>query len=183
MSRKSAIKKLPDDQRAFIEKLLRDDRCTLDEMLDAIRLQFPAATAPSRSSLGRYKQSFEEMSGRMREIQAASRVLVEEFGEDVDDRVGALLTQAVTTLATNVALESNSEEAKISIKEVGEMARAARAVMQARTMSMKERQAIEQAGRDKLLREQEQRLEEVRGADGMSEQLEERIRRILLGKA
>lgn len=180
MARKSAIKKLPDDQRSYIEKLLREDRCTLDEMLDAIRRQFPTATTPSRSSLGRYKQSFEEMAGRMRDIQAASRVLVEEFGEDVDDRVGALLTQAVTTLATNVALESQDTE--VSIKEVGEMARAARAVMQARTMSMKERQAIEQAARDRLLREQEQRLEEVRGADGMSEQLEARIRGILLGK-
>lgn len=181
MARKSAIKTLPDDQRAFIEKLLREDRLTLDEMLGSIREKFPAATAPSRSSLGRYKQSFEEMSGRLRDIQAASRVLVEEFGEDVDDRVGALLTQAVTTLATNVALES--QDADVSIKEVGEMARAARAVMQARTMSMKERQAIEQAARARLLREQEQRLEEVRGADGMSEQLESRIRGILLGKS
>ena len=55
----------------------------------------------------------------MREIQIASQVLVSEFGEDVDDKAGALLSQAVTTLATGVALRSNDND-EISIQEVGE---------------------------------------------------------------
>lgn len=184
MGRKSSIKKLPDDQRAYIEKLLRADRYTLDEIKALLEETFPAQAKPSRSSLGRYKQSFTEMAGRMRDIQEASRVLVAEFGEDVDDRAGALMAQAVTTLVTHAALDANDPEAeKLSVKEAAELARAARAVMQTRTMSIKERQAIEQAARDKLLREQEQRLEEVRGSDGMSEQLEHRIRGILMGKS
>ncbi|MBI8730811.1 small terminase subunit, partial [Pseudomonas aeruginosa] len=45
------------------------------------------------------------------------------------------------------------------------------------------RRQIEREAREKLLQEQEQRLEEQRGSDGMSEQLENRIRGILLGKA
>lgn len=100
MPRKSTIKILPDDQRQFIERLMRDDRHTLDEMLVLIREKFPEHGAPSRSSLGRYKQSFEEMAGRMRSNQEMARMLVSEFGEDVDDKAGALLAQAVTTLAT-----------------------------------------------------------------------------------
>lgn len=184
MARKSAVKTLPDDQRAFIEKLMRDDRHTLDVMIELIRAKFPSAQSPSRSSLGRYKQSFEEMAGRIRETQELARMMVTEFGEDADDKAGALLAQAVTTLATHAALDANDPDAKkLSVKEVGELARAARAVLQARTMSIKERQTIEAAGRAKLLQEQETRLEEVRGTDGMSEQLEDRIRRILLGKA
>lgn len=184
MARKSAIKTLPDEQRGFIEKLLRDDRHTLDEMLSLIRDKFPEGDAPSRSSLGRYKQGFDEMASRMRSSQEMARMLVSEFGEDVDDKAGALLAQAVTTLATHAALDANDPEAKqLSVKEVGELARAARAVMQARTMSIKERQAIEQAARVKLLAEQQERLEEVRGVDGMSEQLEGRIREILMGKS
>lgn len=184
MARKSAVKTLPDEQRAFIEKLMRDDRHTLDVMIELIRAKFPSAQSPSRSSLGRYKQSFEEMAGRIRETQELARMMVTEFGEDADDKAGALLAQAVTTLATHAALDANDPDAKkLSVKEVGELARAARAVLQARTMSIKERQTIEAAGRAKLLQEQETRLEEVRGTDGMSEQLEDRIRRILLGKA
>lgn len=160
MSRQSKIKRLAPDVRAYIEKLMRDDNKTLDEMIDAIKSKFPSDT-PSRSSLGRYKQSFEEMAGRMRDIQAASQALVSELGEDVDDRAGALLAQAVTTLACNVAMDANDPDAKVSIKDVGELARAARAVMQARTMSIKERQVIEQAARDRLIAEQKEKLEQL----------------------
>ena len=60
---------------------------------------------------------------------------------------------------------------------------AAKDVLQARKASMEERRQIEREAREKLLQEQEQRLEEQRGSDGMSEQLENRIRGILLGKA
>ncbi len=58
-----------------------------------------------------------------------------------------------------------------------------RMFLQARKASMEERRQIEREAREKLLQEQEQRLEEQRGSDGMSEQLENRIRGILLGKA
>ncbi|MBN0350651.1 phage protein Gp27 family protein, partial [Pseudomonas aeruginosa] len=52
------------------------------------------------------------------------------------------------------------------------------------SVTLKKFQAeAEQRGREKQLQEQEQRLEEMRGSDGMSEQLEQRIRDILLGKA
>ena len=48
--------KLSDEQRAFVEKLLREDRLTLNEMLDEIRTEFPAESIPSRSALGREKK-------------------------------------------------------------------------------------------------------------------------------
>ncbi len=179
MLKKSSIRKLSDEQRQFIERLMREDNRTLDEMLDEIKKQFPDEKTPSRSSLGRYRQSFDEMAGKMREIQIASQVLVSEFGEDVDDKAGALLSQAVTTLATGVALRSNDND-EISIQDVGDLARAARAVMQTRTMSIKERQAIRKAYAEEAANAVS---EELRGQDGMSEELENKIRGILLGKA
>lgn len=179
MLKKSSIRKLSDEQRQFIERLMREDNRTLDEMLDEIKKQFPDQKTPSRSSLGRYRQSFDEMAGKMREIQIASQVLVSEFGEDVDDKAGALLSQAVTTLATGVALRSNDND-EISIQDVGDLARAARAVMQTRTMSIKERQAIRKAYAEEAANAVS---EELRGQDGMSEELENKIRGILLGKA
>lgn len=182
MGRKSSITRLPQDVKAYIERQLREDRLTLDELLDDLRQKFPSAEAPSRSSLGRYRASFEELAGRMREIEAGAAVLVGELGEGVGDKAGALLTQAVTTLAANAALRAHESD-NISVKEVGELARAARAAMQARTMSLKERQEIEAMARKRLLEEQEEKLQELRGSDGMSEQMEDRIRRVLLGKA
>lgn len=162
MARKSAVTKLPPDQRSYLEKLMRDDAHTLSEIFELAREKFPESTPPSRSALGRYKQSFDEIVRRQRGIQEASRALVAELGEDVDDRAGALLAQAVTTLACNTAMDLNDPDAeKVSVKEVSELARAARAVMQARVMSMKERQEIEKGARDKLIRDQKEKLEEL----------------------
>lgn len=168
MARQSSVKRLSPEARKHIERLLREDRLTLDEMLDDIRAAFPAEELPSRSGLHRYKIGFEEMAGRMREIEAGAAVIVGELGEGMGDKSGALLAQAVTTLAANAALRG-MENDEISIKEVGELARAARSAMQARTMSIKERQVIEQAARDKLLREQEANLDKHARAQGMSE--------------
>ena len=182
MGQKSSISRLEPDVKKYLEKLLRADQLTLDELVADLQQKFPSAKTPSRSSLGRYKASIEELAGRMREIETATAVLVGELGEGVGDKAGALLTQAVTTLAANAALRAHETD-DISIKEVGELARAARAAMQARTMSLKERQEIEALARKKLLEEQEVALQELRGADGMSEELEARIHRVLLGKA
>ena len=182
MGRKSGIARLDPAVKAYIERLLREDRLTLDEMLTDIRRAYPSQEPPSRSSLHRYKASFEELAGRMREIETAAGALVDELGEGVGDKAGALLTQAVTTLAANVALRANESD-DISIKEVGELARAARSAMQARTMSLKERQEIKRIAREELIAEQETALQELRGTDGMSDELETRLRRALLGKA
>jgi hypothetical protein len=161
MPRANSIKKLPDEQRRFIEKLLRSERYTLDEILDQVRTRFPAGKAPSRSALGRYSQQVTELAGRMRDIQAAGTALVSELGEDPNDRGGQLLVQAVTTLATHAALKATDDDAEISIKEVGELARGARAVLQARKMSLAERQEIARIAREELVREQRAKLDEL----------------------
>ena len=73
--------------------------------------------------------------------------------------------------------------ADVDIEDVRKLARAAKDVLQARKSSLEERRSIEKEARAAQLAEQEQRLEEMRGSDGMSEQLENRIRNVLLGKA
>lgn len=159
MSRPSTIKRLPPEQRAFLERLIREDRHTLDEMLTRVRERFPEAVTPSRSALGRYSQQVGELAGRMRDIQAASTALVSELGEDPNDRAGQLLVQAVTTLATHAALKATDAEETLSVKEIGQLARAAHATMQSRKMSLAERQEIARLAREGLVREQRAKLE------------------------
>lgn len=156
-ARKSKVTRLPAEQRAFVEKLLREDRLTLDEMLAAIRRKYPTADV-SRSGLHRYQQPLRELTERMREIDAAARVVVEELGENPDDRAGALLCQSITTLATNAALRAQVDE-ETSIEDVRKLARASKDVIAARAASLKERQAIEHAAREKLVREQRSKLD------------------------
>ena len=59
----------------------------------------------------------------------------------------------------------------------------ARASVNQKRFRLDEQARIEREARAQLLAEQEEKLEEMRGADGMSEQMEARIRHILLGKA
>lgn len=180
MGRKSAITRLDPEVRKHLEKLLREDRLTLDEMIDNVRSKFPDQQAPSRSGLHRYRSGFDEMLGRMREIETAAGALVDELGDGVGDKAGALLAQAVTTLATNAALSLHDAE-KVTVKEVGELARAARAAMQARTMSIKERQVIEDAARAKLLREQEEKLDSMGKTGAIGADTLKRIRAEIYG--
>ena len=103
---------------------------------------------------------------------------MDELGDGVGDRAGALLAQAVTTLATNAALNAHESE-KVSIKEVSELARAARAAMQARTMSIKEREAIEAHARRKLLAEQQAKLDAMPNKGGVTAETKAAIREAL----
>ena len=182
MGRKSSIDRLPAAVRSHIERRLRENRLTLDELIADLQEHFPAADKPSRSAIGRYKVSFDQMVRRLREQEAMSRLLVEELGENPDERAGALMVQSVTTLVNHATFAAQNEE-DVDIEDVRKLARAAKDVLQARKASLEERRSIEKEARERLLQEQEQRLEEMRGSDGMSEQLEGRIRRILLGKA
>lgn len=160
MGRKSTIHKLEPEVRSYIEKLLRADRLTLDEMITALQEKFPSTETPSRSSLHRYQKGFNEMTASMREIETAAKIMVEELGEDAGGEIGGLLAQAVTTLATSAALKAHEKD-DVSIAEIAELSRAARAAMQARTMSLKERLEIEKAAREKLIREQKAKLDEL----------------------
>lgn len=168
MARKSSIKRLPAEVRKHLEKALREDKFTLDELIADLQQHFPGEETPSRSALHRYRVNLEEMMGRMREIETASAVLVGELGEGVGDKAGALLAQAVTTLATNAAFKAHDQIDDISITEIGKLARAAKAALETRTLSLKERTAVEKAAREKLLREQEERLQEAGRAQGLN---------------
>lgn len=180
--RKSSIDRLPQEVKTHIEQRLREGRLTLDELISDLQTKFGTGNTPSRSALGRYSQGFDEILKSHRQIAAASEALVAELGENFDDKSGALLAQAVTTLATNVAHDTLGKS-EVEIKDVLDLARAAKSVQETRSLSLKERQAVAQAAREKLLNEQTEKLEQMRGEDGMSEQLEQRIRDVLLGKA
>jgi hypothetical protein len=179
MPRKSHITRLEPEQRSFIEKLLREDRLTLSEMIDAVREKFPTAPV-SKSGLHRYQASMKEITDRMRAQDTAARALVAELGENPDDKAGALLVQAVTTAMTDVALRANEND-ETSIDDVRKLARAAKDTIAARATSLKERQAIEQAARERLIREQKERLDTAQRKRGMTAEMADQIRREILG--
>ena len=156
MGRKSTIKRLEPEARKHLEKLLREDRHTLDELLVAMREKFPNAEV-SRSAIHRYSQGYEELVKDMREQQAIASLVVSELGENPDDKAGALLVQTITTLTNQVALTA-AGKGEVDVETVLKLARTAKDVIAARRVDRQERLAIRQAARDELLAEQEARF-------------------------
>ena len=173
---KSFMRKLTDQQRQFIYKMMEEDRFTLNEMMDEIRAEFPADCIPSRSALGREKKNFAAEAKEFREIAAASEVLVKEFGEDPDDKGGMLLAQAVQAVVTKRALDEltnpgdDPEKPKMDIDDVGALARAARAAIMTKSKAMENRDEIRRQAREELLKEQDENLKKAAISQGMGEE-------------
>lgn len=168
MGRKSSVSRLDPDARKYLEQLIRQDRHTLDELLAAMREKFPAADV-SRSGIYRFQVPFREMMDRMRDQQAMAGVLVEELGENPDEKAGTLMVQAITTLTTQAALIEAGAE-KVDMEAVRKLARAAKDVIQARKVDRMERISIRQAARDELLAEQQANLEHIAKTKGMGKE-------------
>ncbi|SED75221.1 phage protein Gp27 family protein [Pseudomonas anguilliseptica] len=182
MAGKSSITRLPPMVKAYIQKLLREDRMTLDDMLADIQSRFPNEKAPSRSALGRFKQGFEELTEKVRNQREMAEAFVGAFGEDASDKTGVLLVEAISTLTYQAAMGAHEKD-EVTIAEVSALARAAKATMEARTMSVKERQTIEKAARERLLQEQAAELDKTVQAGGMDEATAEFWKKKFLGVA
>ncbi|NYT80890.1 DUF3486 family protein [Alcaligenaceae bacterium] len=182
MARKSKVSRLPAEVKSHLQRLLREDSMTLDEILDDLRARFPAAeeVMPSRTGLGRYRKTYEEVLASHKNIAIASEALVAELGESFDDKSGALLSQAVTTLAIN-AVDNALDEGNVDIKDVLNIARAAKSVQETRSLSLRERQAIAKEARERLLREQSEALDEEVKAGGLDEAQAQFWRKKFLG--
>lgn len=178
MGRKSTVDRLALNIREHIERRLRENRLTLDELLDDLRASFPDEAAPSRSALGRYRQGFDEVMQTQKAMSSAASALVAELGENFDDKSGALLAQAVTTLTTKAAFRK-LENDDVDIADVLDLARAAKAAQETRVLSLKERQAVANEARARLLAEQKEKLSVMTKQGGISEETQQQIRQAL----
>lgn len=168
MGRKSSVDRLPTEVKAHLNRRLREGRLTLDELIADLRAAFPqhagADVLPSRSALHRHSQSVRQIVAHEREMQVAAEALVGELGEDFDAKSGALLAQAVTTLASKRAMlevERAGEGHVLDISDVLDLARAAKVAQEARSLNLRERRAVAEEARRKLLEEQRKKLDEL----------------------
>ena len=177
MGRTSSVKRLDPQARKFLEKLMREDRHTLDELLTAVRTKFPDAQV-SRSSIHRHRAGYEELVKGMREQQAIASLVVSELGENPDDKAGALLVQTITTLTNQVALTA-AGEGEVDVETVRKLARATKDVLAARRVDRQERLAIRQEARDELLAELRAKLEAMPNKGGVTADTKAAIREAL----
>lgn len=107
MVRKSTIKQLPADIRAELDRLLAEGRVTIDEIVAHLK---HLGAGVSRSAVGRYSKSFEDVSRKMREAREVSAAFARELGDLKNDEVGRQLTEMLRTVIFNVLLPKVSDE-------------------------------------------------------------------------
>ena len=179
---KSSISRLPPEQKAEFERVLRAGSMTLNEICEHMKAMFPGEPAAevSRSAVHRYSLQFSEMTQRMRDIQAMSETVVGELGEGIGEKSGELLSQAIITLATNAALNAHGRD-DVTVDEIRKLAVAAKNAMDSRRMDVNVRKALREEARAELLREQSERLDKVVRTGGLSEDTARDMRKKILG--
>lgn len=175
-----SVDRTPEDMRKIIDRMLASNRMTVDDLRTHLASLYPAEAVPSRSALYRYKGSMEELTGRMREMHLAAEAFVADLGENPDDKVGALMVQAITALTANAALIANAPGSNVGVDDIRKLARAARDMVTARGLSLKEREQIDRIAREKLQREQMERLDSMVKSGGLTAGLAEKMRKKIL---
>jgi hypothetical protein len=182
--RKSSITRLPLPVKRAIDEALKTGRFTLDELRASITAEFGPEVVPSRSSLGRYSQRFEEIGKRMRESREVAQVWADRLGHEPQGDIGKLVMDLLRTMAFDATLAMSEEgedgEGKaVSPKEINALALAMH--------------RLETAGRHNLEREQAMRKAAFEEAakvastaakkKGMTPELVESIKASILGIA
>lgn len=188
MARRSSIDELPEDVRRWLERALADSNFSGYQQLEALLRD--KGFAISKSAIHRYGQKIERRFAAIKASTEAARMLTEGAADDQDSRSEAIIALVQTELFESIlnlqeaGAEDVSPEDRIGIlsSAAKNIATLARASVNQKKFRLEEQARIEKQAREQLIAEQEEKLQELRGSDGMSEQMESRIRRILLGK-
>lgn len=183
--RASKIDLLPAEIQRELNALLSNKRHTQADIRAAVNELIDKAGLPqdmqlSRSGLNRYAADMETAGAKIREMNAIAEQWTGQIDIEKSGETSKLLIQIVRSLAFDVVLKMQQGDGKIDPKGLKELSMAIEKLEKAATESNKREQEIR---RQFAAEAADAVTEELRGQDGMSEELERSIRRILLGKA
>ncbi|SAI74579.1 bacteriophage protein [Bordetella ansorpii] len=189
MARKSSIRRLPDEVRAYIEARIAQGACTLDELIADLRERFPAQDAagelPSRSAVHRYGQQLERRLSAIRASTEAARLIRAQAGDREDARSEALTAMIQSELFESImALQEATDEDVKPDERIGLLSAAAKniATLTRSSVTLKKFQVeAEERARRELLAQQEMNLQQVAKARGMDAEQVDFWRREFLG--
>ena len=188
MAKRGAVAQLPKDVRAWLDGALLEGNFSGYQALEAALKD--KGFSIGKSTIHRYGQKIERRMAAIKASTEAARLITEGAADDQDARSEAVIALVQTELFESIVnLQEASDEDVDQAERIGLLSSAAkniatlaRASVNQKRFRLEEQARIEREARAQLLAEQEQKLQEMRGSDGMSEQMESRIRRILLGK-
>ncbi|WP_029890942.1 DUF3486 family protein [Polycyclovorans algicola] len=176
---RSSIAKLDPGIRAELDRLLKDDRYTIDQVTAHLR---DLGAQVSRSAVGRYHQRFEEIGKRMRESREVAKVWADRLGNEPQGDIGKLVMELLRTMAFDATLElqdARDEEGKPTLdpKSINTLALAMQRLEAAGKWNLEREKTM----RDEALKQAADTAAKIARKGGLSVSAVDEIRRQILG--
>jgi hypothetical protein len=181
MPKPSTIDTLPPDILEQLQALLRDPRVTqLDatQRINAI-LAEQGQEPVSKSAVNRYAMKMDKVGAKLQQSRAIAEMWIGKLGSEPAGQTGKLLNEVVRNLAFDAAMHMAEDEEPAHPGAIKELAIAIEKLENAASKNEARDALIRKQAREEAAAELTQELKN----DGISEELEASIRRILLGKA
>ncbi|EFT1333371.1 DUF3486 family protein [Salmonella enterica] len=184
--RASKVDLLPENVRKTLHEMLRDKAIPQAQILDEINTLIDDAGLPedmrlSRSGLNRYASSVEQVGHSMRQLREATSQLTADLGDKpMGDTTKLILEMARGQLFKLFMAQTNDPNTPVDVDMIKNAMLAAQRLESTAMSSHKREKEIRLAFAEEAANAVS---EELRGQDGMSEELEQRIKNVLLGKA
>jgi hypothetical protein len=174
MGQKSSIDKLDPRIREEVDRLIRDGRATIDQIVDALR---GLGADVSRSAVGRYVQNANAQLEKYRQAQDVAKVWIARLDEEPEGDVGRLLSEMLRTVAFQTISSLDDGEEAASAGDIFFLAKAIRELAGAdKTVAdriLKVRETTKKEAADKAAK--------VAKKGGLSDEAVETIKREILG--
>lgn len=181
MGRKSTIALLDPKIKAECDRLIREGKATIDEIV--AHLRGLGADVP-RSTLGDYKKRMEAQLRRYREAQEVAGAWVGQLGAQPDSQLGQLLAELLKTVAFQTLAHMNDGEAGAQPMDIMLVAKALNDLARAQKTDHEYREKLRAAWQAELqarASQAEAEVKKVAESAGLSEEAAARIREIVLG--
>ncbi|EAS0615236.1 DUF3486 family protein [Salmonella enterica] len=179
---------LPDSIRKPLLEMLREKRFTQVQVREEINRLIEEAGLPdemklSRGAVWRLASENEEVARDLRDLREQTKAMVAELGDKPTGDTTTLILEMTRSLLfrkLRAARRDLGDDGEIDIGLLKNIMLAVQRLESAAERSMKREKEIRAAFAEEMASAV---TDELRGSDGMSEELEASIRRILLGKA
>lgn len=184
--RASKVDLLPDNVRKTLHEMLRDKALPQAQILEEINALIDDAGLPedmklSRSGLNRYATNVEQVGHNLRQMREMTTALTAELGDKpMGETTKLILEMGRSQLFKAMMQQIENPAAQVDIDMLKNAMLAAQRLESTAMSSHKREKEIRQAFAEEAAHAVS---EELRGQDGMSEELEQRILNVLLGKA
>lgn len=173
MPRRSSIRKLPDELRREVDRLLADGRHTIKEVTAHLRT---LGADVSKSAVHRYSQDFERVASDIRIAREMAVAIGRELEAVPDGDSGRLAIESLQALLLRARMQL-AEEEDLDMGQLAQLSKAAKDLQTALKSSVDTELKV----RERTAREAAAAASKVATSEGISADTVERIKASILG--